>query len=289
MVRRPRLSLAIPASLVSDFPHLREKTLRIGIVGRVAAIFGVEELIIYLDDPKTNQKRDANLISIILSYMETPQYLRKRLFKIRPELKYVGVLPPLRTRHHPLANRTKHLINGEYREGVAVSHVRHGTMVDIGVERPILVRGKKIQINSRVTVEVKKTAKLLEGMITSPSRIMQYWGYKVNQTGLTLGKLLETKRTRALPDLVLATSKFGEVISKNSELKDRIADSEGMLVIFGSPSKSLYEIAKHENLNLDDITDFVINTVPCQKVETVRTEEAILVTLGILNLMTAKD
>jgi hypothetical protein len=158
-------------------------------------------------------------------------------------------------------------------------------MVDIGVEKPILVRGKKIQINSRVTVEVKKTAKLLEGMITSPSRIMKYWGYRVNQTGLTLGKLLETQ----LLDLVLATSKFGDAISRISELKDRIADSERMLVIFGSPSKSLYEIAKHENLDLDDITDFVINTVPCQKVETVRTEEAFLVTLGILNMLTAKD
>lgn len=248
-------------------------------------MFGVEELIIFCDVPKADQKLDANLIAVILSYMETPQYLRKRLFKIRPELKYAGVLPPLRTRHHPLANRTEHLVNGEYREGVTVSYVKQGTMIDIGVETPILVRGKKIQINRRVTVEVKKTANLLEGMITSPRKIIEYWGYRVNQTGLTLEKLLATRSF----DLVLATSKFGEDISRIPDLRKRISDSERMLVIFGSPSKGLYEIAKYENLDLYGVTDFVLNSVPCQKVETVRTEEAILVTLGVLNVIAAKD
>ena len=55
---------------------------------------------------------------------------------------------------------------------------------------------------------------------------------------------------------------------------------------FGAPTKGLYEIFKQEDL--DDVTDFVVNTIPHQKVETVRTEEALFVTLGILNLMVAK-
>ena len=81
------LSVAIPSSMVSDVPHLREKSSKIGLVGRAAAIFCVDEIIIYRDLPEVDQSRDADLIATILSYMETPQYLRRRLFKIKPELR----------------------------------------------------------------------------------------------------------------------------------------------------------------------------------------------------------
>lgn len=142
MVLNHELSIAIPASIVSDIPHLREKTLKIGMVGRTAAIFGVEEVIVFPDTPKLNQRREIGLIATVLSYMETPQYLRKRLFKIKPELRYAGVLPPLRTPHHPLQNRMKDLEDGEYREGAVVSHTKDGNLVDVGVERHASVRGK---------------------------------------------------------------------------------------------------------------------------------------------------
>ncbi|RLI34567.1 hypothetical protein DRO55_06340, partial [Candidatus Bathyarchaeota archaeon] len=108
----------MPASLVSDVPHLREKTSKIGLIGRALAIFRVDEVVIYPDEPKTDQRREMNLIATILAYMETPQYLRRRLFKIKPELRYAGILPPLRTPHHPLTDKVKKLKVGEFREGV---------------------------------------------------------------------------------------------------------------------------------------------------------------------------
>ena len=70
--RHPRLSVAIPASLVSEVPHLREKTLKIGLIGRALAIFRVDEVIVFPDHLHQNQKRDADFISTVLSYMETP-------------------------------------------------------------------------------------------------------------------------------------------------------------------------------------------------------------------------
>ena len=91
--RKPSFSIAIPASLVSDVPHLREKTAKIGLIGRSAAIFRVDEIVIYED----GRGGDAELIRAILTYMETPQYLRKALIGMRPELRYAGILPPLRT------------------------------------------------------------------------------------------------------------------------------------------------------------------------------------------------
>ncbi|MEM0313394.1 MAG: RNA methyltransferase, partial [Candidatus Bathyarchaeia archaeon] len=78
MLKGKNISIAIPASVVSDTPHLREKTSKVGLIGRAAAIFGVDEIIIYRDDPEANQGRDINLIAALLSYMETPQYLKKK-------------------------------------------------------------------------------------------------------------------------------------------------------------------------------------------------------------------
>ncbi len=280
MALKHELSIAIPASLVSDIPHLREKTSRIGLVGRASAIFGVDEIIIFPDGGKRNQHREIDLITTILSYMETPQYLRKRLFKIRPELGYAGVLPPLRTPHHPLANREKDLVDGEYREGAVVSHTEEGSLVDVGVERNAIVRNRKLPISTRVTVRIKKTQKLLEAETVDRREIKDYWGYHVTASNLTLGELLKKRDF----DLVIATSKHGKPFLETSEeLMNRWKTSRRVLVAFGAPTRGLYEIVKQENLNLDAIADFVVNIFPRQEVETVRTEEAVFVTLGILN------
>ncbi|HML02482.1 MAG TPA: putative RNA uridine N3 methyltransferase, partial [Candidatus Bathyarchaeia archaeon] len=62
MFRKTEVSIAVPASIVSDIPHLREKTGRIGMIGRAAAIFRVNEIIVFPDNPAANQARDTNLI-----------------------------------------------------------------------------------------------------------------------------------------------------------------------------------------------------------------------------------
>ena len=56
------------------------------------------------------------------------------------------------------------------------------------------------------------------------------------------------------------------------------------MIIFGSPKRGLQEILKQEGKNPEETFDYFINTVPNQNVSTVRTEEAILISLGILNL-----
>ena len=81
-MEKKKLIIAIPASVISDTPHLREKTGKIGLIGRSAAIFRVDEIVVYRDNPKTAQDADLGLIATLLRYLETPQYLRKRLFRI---------------------------------------------------------------------------------------------------------------------------------------------------------------------------------------------------------------
>lgn len=281
MVWGQEVSIAVPASFVSDVPHLREKTMKIGIVGRATGIFGVEEIIVYPDHHLKRQRREIDLIATILSYLETPQYLRKRLFKIRPELRYVGVLPPLRSRHHPLANRIKGLVDGEVREGVVVSAERDGVFVDVGVERGAFIRDADLPIGLRVTVALKKSKDCLEARALKRSEIGEYWGYQVKLSKLTLGKLLKDRDF----DLAIGTSKYGRPFREIREkLEDRWRASRRILVAFGAPSQGLYQIVKREKIDLDSVVDFVVNMFPRQEVETVRTEEAVLVTLGILSL-----
>ena len=145
MMDKKKLAIAIPASVISDTPHLREKTSKIGLIGRAAAIFRVDEIIVYLDNPKTNQIRDLEFIALLLNYLETPQYLRKRLFKLEPDLQFAGILPPLRTPHHPISGKTRDLKAGEYREGLVLSKDKEGLLVDIGVEQPAVFKGTTVR------------------------------------------------------------------------------------------------------------------------------------------------
>lgn len=278
--RKQKLAIAIPISIISDIPHIREKTLKIGLIGRAAAIFRVNEIIVFPDISSSIQKRDRNLIVSLLSYMETPQYLRKHLFKIKPELRFAGILPPLRTPHHPLGKLVKDLKIGEYREGVITSITNSGSIVDIGVERPGLLYGQKMSINSRVTIKVEKIGKLLRISLANPNEIDYYWGYNVISSKASFGRIVKS----GAYDFIIATSKnaptFASVIDN---LAERWEKSKRILVAFGAPSQGLQEILAQEKLNLNNIADFAINTIPFQGTETVRTEEALYASLALLN------
>jgi len=277
------LSVAIPASIVSDTPHLREKTFKVGLIGRALAIFRVDEAIIYPDILGADQSRDINFVVTILSYMETPQYLRKRLFGIMPELRYAGILPPLRTPHHPLQSRKRDLKVGEFRDGVVVSRNRQGILVDVGVEEPVQVLGARIPEGTRITVKIVEVGDKPIAALASPGEIPIYWGYRVRASKSPIGKMIGEGSF----DMVIATSRRGEPFMK---VKDKILErwkaSRRILVAFGSPTQGLQEIVEQEGLRLDDVADFIVNTVPRQATETVRTEEALYATLAILNLMT---
>lgn len=278
---KKKVSIAIPASIVSDTPHLREKTTKIGLIGRAAAIFRVNKIIIYSDNPKANQNNEINLIASLLSYMETPQYLRKRIFKLKPELRYAGILPPLRTPHHPLNRKIKNLKVGEYREGVTLSKTGEGTLIDIGVEQPALIANEQLPREKRVTVKILKVENRVEVELVNRNEIPEYWGYTVTVESKSFGAFLK----RGDFDLTIATSKYGTPLTDITEkISERWNKANKILLAFGAPTQGLYEIAENEGLNLNDIVDFVVNTIPMQGTETIRTEEALIASLAILNI-----
>ena len=278
---KKKLSIAIPASTISDTPHPREKTAKIGLIGRAAAIFRVDEIIVYPDNPKADQRRDLDFIALLLNYLETPQYLRKRLFKLEPDLEFAGILPPLRTPHHPLSGKTKHLAVGEYREGVVLSEVKEGLIVDIGVQQPALLRQKGFAVGNRLTLQIVKVGAHIEVQAASREDVPVYWGYRVRVEKRSFGQLA----TDGGFDLRIATARIGDnFMDVAGKIGEKWGDSQRVLVAFGAPSRGLHEIVADEGLKLGEITDFAVNMVPGQGTVTVRTEEALLATLAVLNV-----
>jgi len=275
------LKIAIPATLTSDVPHLRERTAKIGLVGRAAAIFRVDEILIYEDRPGEGE---AGLIRAVLAYMEAPQYLRKRLFGLRPELRYVGILPPLRTPHHPLRARAAELRPGEFREGVVVRAVRGGCLVDVGVEEPLLAPGLRARPGTRMTFVVEKEGDSVLLRPVQRDDVPYYWGYRVRVIKGGLRALLSKGAEEGA--LIIGTSRLGRPVQDVlPELLKALGQARGVLVVFGSPSEGLYDMARREGFELEERCDFVLNTVPEQGVATIRTEEAVLATLALLNFL----
>ena len=279
--RQQKLCIAIPASLTEDTPHLREKTYKVGLVGRAASTFRVEEVMIYFDKPRQNQNQDAEFTASILRYMDTPQYLRKALVKVEPRLRFVGILPPLRAPHHQVSGKRGDLKPGTFRQGV-VTEVRGRTsLVDIGVGETAFVQGN-FPKGHRITVKLTKIKDEIEAVRLDDAEIRIYWGFNV-----TVPKLPLAESTRKMGfDLVISTSRYGREINEVfPDLQSAWAKSKKTLVAFGSPAKGLEEILKGEGLGLKEYSDFSINMIPKQGVETVRTEEAIYASLSLLNIL----
>ena len=277
-----KVAIAIPASTISDTPHLREKTAKIGLIGRAAAIFRVDEIIVYPDNPRADQQEDLDFIVLLLSYLETPQYLRKRQFKIEPRLQFAGILPPLRTPHHPVSGKTADLKVGDYREGLVLSLGKEGLLVDIGVEQPAILRERQYTVGERLTLQIVNVGERLDVQTVNREDVPTYWGYRVRAEKRSFTQFAKDKEF----DLVIATARVGSKIGKVADvIQSKWCVSQKVLVAFGPPSRGLHEIAKSEGTRLEGLVDFVVNTIPEQGTATVRTEEALLATLAVFNVL----
>jgi predicted SPOUT superfamily RNA methylase MTH1 len=279
--RRPQwLSVALPSSFTKDVPHLREKTGRVGLIARSLAIFRVNEVLIYNDQPGKNSDTEGKLLDKLLTYQETPQYLRKAMFKQDPDLQFSGILPPLRMPSHPNLGEPR---IGEIREGLVIESGPK-SIVNAGFIAPVEI-DSKLNPRERVTMRLVRTSPSLRGELVDPTRLPIYWGFRVTRTKLTLGKLMRSRGQ----DLTIATSRRGKLIRDVlDDLSLRWKSAQRPLVLFGSPSEGVPEILAKERTDLTKIADFNLNMIPNQAVETVRTEEAVLATLSILNLLGEK-
>ncbi len=266
------ISIAIPDSLFLEDDTLREKTVKVGLVARAAAIFGTERIYIFRD-PRKNHENDYEVAKIIFEYAETPQYLRKRLYGRRKELEFAGLLPPLRIPSHL---RNPEMAVNEEREAVIV--FQNGEMMaDVGARELATVEGRS-QEGVRTTTKVLSLNPLKVAIIPRPSGV--YWGYEIRRAP-SLGRFLKSAHF----DLTVLTSRLGTPLDKIwTDFCRKASASQRILVCFGSPDAGVDKLLKIENSKVGDFEAMYVNAFPQQNVETIRLEEAILGFLSILNI-----
>jgi predicted SPOUT superfamily RNA methylase MTH1 len=274
MIGGSETTILIPSSTTMESADMRIRTLKVGTIARAAAVFRVDRIVIYRD----REFDDSRFISRVLQYAETPQYLRKRLFPRERALRYVGILPPLRTAHHPTSSKVSTLKVGEFRVGLVVDEVGsdNGAWVDIGVECPLpLKTASRYEVGQRLNVRVF-SLKPLAAEPVDRSEIPHYWGYETE----VIPNLDE--HVRSSDRLVVATSRQGTTATPDLLRQTaRQSRKRGLEVVFGSPARGVDAFLSSETME----GCCVINTIPHQGTETVRLEEAIVATLSQVNLM----
>ena len=271
---KDELSIFIPNSFLSESKDLKIRTYKVGILGRALAIFQADNVVIYNDDNVKNEdgKNDGKFIAEVLSYMNTPQYLRKKAFPIKAELKHVGILPPLRTPHHPVNSQPD---VGDYRQGFTVKRNKKGTFVDIGMDDLAFCK-EQLSVKKIFDFKITKIAKK-EVIVTPDKPDDVYWGYNV----ISSNKSLKNSLKLIKPNLVVETTRYGDYIdSIFDELKHKVDECNSIAILFGGPYSSIQEDVSGGNWDL-----LKVNTIPNQGTETVRTEEAVVATLSLFNFM----
>ena len=262
------LSIAIPDSCLADDSTNLDKSKKIAYIARACAIFGVHTIYIY-----DHKGKDRYLLLTILRYLETPQFLRKRLYPKINELKYAGVLHPLKIASHLVSSNAKSIREGTIRDGI-ITRERKGLFVDFGIGSLLPYRGQT-GIGKRITARFSSGLPQLKYKEILKGEAAQYWGYIVKERG-QLSKFLASWN-----DTIILTSRKGRPISVE-QIRGYQSATRPILVVYGSTEMGIHDILGKNPTSIPNCR--VLDFFPNQATQTVRLEEAILGTLSILNL-----
>jgi predicted SPOUT superfamily RNA methylase MTH1 len=269
------LRVAIPDTSLTDCSDLREKTVKSGSIARALAVFRVE--VVYIFDTgllEPGKKRDTDLLRKILRFMDTPQYLRKRSFPKTQSLKFAGLLPPLRTKSHPLETALDDLQEGAIRWGL---QVRPGK-IDLGLSK-LVNYSKTVSERDPTLFRVIKAKPQIVLETIEREDVSDYWGFEVERV-TNLAEFLEESDDSTRIGFSRKAPSYHQL---ENDLKSTIAGTQSVLAVFGGPGHGILEFFKKDREDVKSNIDFWVNTIPDQGTATVRLEEALFTSLGLLN------
>ncbi len=282
--REKELIVAIPSSILYVEPSLREKTLKIAYIIRCLSIFRVDKLVLYYDRTIewSEHERLVKLFEKIYQCYMIPPYLRKKLIPLDPDLKFMGLVPPLRLN---IFDVSKEPSLNEYRLAYVLDRNEDYVIVDAGLDENIKVfcREECPQENEIILIKITSINPPLGQYSKSFEKIV-YKGPRYTR----LDNLVELTTKYKDTLYIIATSKYGETVSLNmlSKLAKSFMRKNGVLLLFGGPRYGLFDIAKsYYSVDLYELVDIVLNVIPMQGTKTVRTEEALYAALSLLNLV----
>ncbi|XWW93775.1 hypothetical protein V2A60_001712 [Cordyceps javanica] len=121
------VSVAVPGSILSNLPTAEQRIATVARLARSLAIFCVDEVIVYNDEAPTSAAAAAaggvgnnltrfdgapsgtytgdsdpcHFVAQLLSFLECPPFMRRRLFPLHPNLRHTALLPAVDMPHHP--------------------------------------------------------------------------------------------------------------------------------------------------------------------------------------------
>ncbi|TYZ60343.1 hypothetical protein PybrP1_011194 [[Pythium] brassicae (nom. inval.)] len=301
------LSMAIPGSIIDNAQTKELKTYLAGQVARAAVIFQVDEIVVFddqlgasrLDGGGAVAKRASDchvFLSRVLQYLETPQYLRRALFPMHSDLSCAGLLNPLDCPHHLRSHEWS-----VYREGVVTDRPlkdKEGSHVHVGLQREVVV-DKRIQPGIRVTVKIdeatKDHKKKMMGKLVSSAEPREqlgvYWGY-TSRFASSLNNVWQDAPFQGGYDLKIGTSERGTVSVDDAGFA--LPPFRHALVVFGGVAGIEECVNADETIPVSgedshSLFDLWVNTCPSQGSRTIRSEEAVLVSLAALRSHLARS
>ena len=289
--REYTVGLAVAGSILENAQTPEMRTYLAGQVARAAAIFNVDEVVVFNDKKIAENEKSRSCVQLarILQYLECPQYLRKHFFPIHNDLKHAGVLSPTDMPHHMRAEE-----ESLYREGAVVerSAGEGKCWVNIGLKTDCLVE-RSLKPGLRVTVKLPEGYswdKVIRGNVVSPSEPRTaaglYWGY-TTRIAENISQVFTGCPHQAGYDLMLGTSEKGDNVD-NLSLKP----FKNLLIVFGGVGGLEAALEADGQLDVTDpkeLFDHYINVCPDQGSRTIRTEEAILIAMSRLQSKIGKS
>lgn len=268
------LSVVIPDTSLSTHENAADFTLRVGYMTRFMAMATVSRVIIYRENPGVDDPYGRRM-ELLLKFLVVPPYLRKALFPLNEDLRFAGLLPPINIPTHP------------QRKGLKVGDVRVALLSGHGKEALIDLNAKAQLDGGSFTMAPPGFPNLIFVRVTSldPLRASAcdypgYPGFFVETTHSGLGQTLAS-----LKGLKIGTSRYGEPYFRvlPQVLKELEREPRPTYLVFGSPSSDLHEILKAQGYSIKGIFDYYLNMDPDQVVKSIRTDEAVPLSLVTLH------
>jgi len=202
----------------------------------------------------------------------------------------IGLLNPLDCPYHVRKEE-----KSPFREGVIINKKPSGeaSLVNAGLSKYVII-DKSIKPGVRVTLDMgnyeisKDDHQYIEAKVISPKVPKQhglYWGYNIRIAD-SISKVFTECSYPDGYDVAIGTSERGKVVD---DIIDDLPEFNHLLIIFGGLGGIEAAIDVDEDLKCsgeeaDVLFDLWINTCPDQGSRTIRTEEAVLITMSSLRV-----